>query len=66
MKKKAGKKLTFSTETLRALTSEDDLGQVAGGLPPMTTAITCGCSLGCTTNIKCGQSVQCTTAIICG
>ena len=62
MKKQAGKKLTFSTETLRALTSTTELEQVAGG---QTTAITCGCSLGCTTAINCGQSVRCTTAIIC-
>jgi hypothetical protein len=63
MKKQAGKKLTFSTETLRALTSPGELEQVAGG---QTTAITCGCSLGCTTAINCGQTVRCTTAIICG
>ena len=64
MKKQAGKKLTFSTETLRALTSPGELEQVAGG---QTTAITCGCSLGCpaTTAINCGQTARCTTAIIC-
>lgn len=64
MKKQANKKLTFSTETLRALTSGDDLGLVAGGVE--TTAVTCGCSLGCTTAVTCGQTVRCTTAIICG
>ena len=62
MKKQAGKKLTFSTETLRALTSPGELEQVAGG---QTTAITCTCSLRCTTAINCGQSAGCTTAIIC-
>jgi hypothetical protein len=62
MKKQANKKLSFTTETLRALTSTSELEQVAGG---QTTAITCGCSLGCTTAINCGQSVRCTTAIIC-
>lgn len=51
MKKQASKKLTLSTETLRALPSTD-LGQVAGGL---TTAITCGCSIRlCTTAPTCG------------
>lgn len=63
--KKQGKKLSLSTETLRALTSASDLGQVAGG--SATTAVTCGCSGGCTTAITCGQpTVGCTTAVICG
>ena len=64
MKKQAGKKLTLSTETVRALTSTAELGEVAGG--SQTTAVTCGCSLGCTTAVTCGQTVRCTTAIICG
>ena len=55
MKKQAGKKLTFSTETLRALTSDNDLGQVAGGRPPITTAITCGCT---TTALLCSPTVR--------
>jgi hypothetical protein len=64
MKKQAGKKLTFSAETLRALTSTTELGEVVGG---QTTAITCGCSLGCTTAVTCGSpTLQCTTAVICG
>jgi len=63
MKKQANKKLSLSTETVRALTSTTELGEVVGG---QTTAITCGCSLGCTTAITCGQTVRCTTAIICG
>lgn len=62
MKKQAGKKLTFSTETLRTLTSGDDLGQVVGGIGPITTAITCTCT---TTAVVCSPSVRCTTAIIC-
>lgn len=65
MKKQLGKKLTFSTETLRALTSTTELGQVAGG--SLTTAVTCGCSGGCTTAITCGQpTFRCTTAPTCG
>jgi hypothetical protein len=64
MKKQANKKLTFSTETLRTLTSGDDLGLVAGGV--VTTAPSCGCSLGCTTAINCGKSLNCTTAPTCG
>jgi len=64
MKKQAGKKLTFSTETLRSLTSATELGEVAGG---QTTAITCGCSLGCTTAVTCGTpTLRCTTAPTCG
>jgi hypothetical protein len=59
MKKQAGKKLTFSTETLRALTSTTELGQVVGG---QTTAVTCGC----TTGLVCNKTLDCTTAIICG
>jgi hypothetical protein len=62
MKKQAGKKLTFSTETLRQLTSDDDLGVVAGGVA--TTAITCTCT---TTAVICPPpTARCTTAIICG
>ena len=61
MKKQAGKKLTFSTETLRALTSDDDLGLVAGGV--VTTAVTCGCT---TTAVICSPTLRCTTAITCG
>ena len=63
MKKQAGKKLTLSTETIRALPTSD-LEQVAGG---ETTAVTCGCSaLRCTTAVTCGcPSRGCTTAIIC-
>ena len=61
MKKQAGKKLTFSTETLRALTSDDDLGLVAGGA--VTTAVTCGCT---TTAVICSPTLRCTTAITCG
>ncbi|HEX7837388.1 MAG TPA: hypothetical protein VF469_07995 [Kofleriaceae bacterium] len=65
MKKQAGKKLTLSTETLRALTSANELAQVVGG---ETTAITCGCpTQGCTTAPTCGSPTQgCTTAVICG
>jgi hypothetical protein len=55
MEKQAGKKLTFSTETLRALTSSDELGLVAGGL---TTAVSCGCT---TTAVICRPTLQCTT-----
>jgi hypothetical protein len=51
MKKQTGKKLTLSTETVRALPSTD-IAQVAGG---QTTAITCTCSLRvCTTAPTCG------------
>ena len=65
MKKQANKKLTFSTETLRTLTSGDDLGLVVGGVT--TTAINCNCSNNCTTAPLCGSpTVRCTTAIICG
>jgi hypothetical protein len=65
MKKQAGKKLTFSTETLRQLTSDDDLGQVVGGVT--TTALGCNCSNNCTTAPTCGSpTLRCTTAIICG
>jgi len=68
MKKQAGKKLTLSTETLRTLTSANDLGQVVGG--GETTAITCGCpTQACpTTAITCGCPTQgCpTTAPTCG
>ena len=60
MKKQAGKKLKFSTETLRGLTSPTELAQVAGG---ETTAITCGCT---TTAVICSPTAGCTTAIICG
>jgi hypothetical protein len=65
MKKQASKKLRLSTETLRALPSDNELGQVVGG---MTTAVTCGCSaVQCTTAVTCGSpTVGCTTAIICG
>ena len=70
MKKQAGKKLTFSTETLRQLTSDDDLGAVAGGATTTgatTTAINCNCSNNCTTAPTCGSpTLRCTTAIICG
>jgi hypothetical protein len=62
MKKQAGKKLTFSTETLRALTSGNDLGQVAGGAV-VTTAVTCGCT---TTAVICSPTLRCTTAPTCG
>ena len=64
MKKHASKKLTLSTETLRALPSDDDLGKVVGG---QTTAITCGCSaLRCTTAPNCGNQTRlCTTAPTC-
>jgi hypothetical protein len=59
MKKHANKKLTLSTETLRALPTED-LGQVVGGL---TTAITCGCSrIQCTTAPGCGSPTTLCTA----
>jgi len=61
MKKQAGKKLTFSTETLRTLTSGDDLGLVAGGV--VTTAVTCGCT---TTAVICSPTLRCTTAPTCG
>ena len=61
MKKQAGKKLTFSTETLRALTPDSDLGLVAGGVA--TTAVTCGCT---TTAIICRPTLRCTTAPTCG
>ena len=66
MKKQAAKKLTLSTETLRALPSESGLEQVAGGLT--TTAVTCGCSaVHCTTAITCGTPTRlCTTAPTCG
>ena len=60
MKKQAGKKLTFATETLRTLTSSDDLGRVAGG---QTTAVTCGCT---TTAVICRPTLRCTTAPTCG
>jgi hypothetical protein len=59
MKKQSGKKLTLSTETVRALTTTTELGQVVGG---QTTAVTCGC----TTALICGKTLDCTTAIICG
>jgi hypothetical protein len=60
MKKQASKKLTLSTETLRALPSDEDLRQVVGG---QTTAITCGCSVvQCTT----APTRLCTTAPTCG
>jgi hypothetical protein len=65
MKKQASKKLTLSTETLRALPPQD-LGELVGG---QTTAITCGCSLlHCTTAPTCGgDSAQvCTTGPTCG
>jgi hypothetical protein len=63
MKKQANKKLTFSTETLRTLTSGDDLGLVVGGVA--TTAI--NCSNNCTTAPLCGNpTLRCTTAINCG
>ena len=62
MKKQAGKKLTFSTETLRALTSDNGLGQVVGGAP-VTTAVTCGCT---TTAIICSPTLRCTTGPTCG
>ena len=64
MKKQANKKLTFSTETLRQLTSDDDLGVVVGGGTALTTAITCTCT---TTAVICSPSQRvCTTAINCG
>ena len=61
MKKQANNKLTFSTETLRTLTSSDDLGLVAGGVE--TTAVTCGCT---TTAVICRPTLRCTTAPTCG
>jgi len=61
MKKQTDKKLTFSTETLRSLTPNDDLGLVAGGLE--TTAVTCGCT---TTAVICRPTLRCTTAPTCG
>jgi hypothetical protein len=65
MKKQASKKLTLSTETLRALPAGDDLAQVVGG---ETTAVTCGCSVvHCTTAVTCGSPTRlCTTAPTCG
>lgn len=61
MKKQAGKKLILSTETLRALPSNDKLAEVVGG---QTTAITCGCSLlHCTTTApNCGGATLLCTA----
>jgi hypothetical protein len=61
MKKQANKKLSFSTETLRTLTSGGDLGLVAGGVE--TTFATCGCT---TTVVTCRPTVLCTTAPTCG
>lgn len=50
MKKPANKKLSFTAQTLRALTSITELKQVAGGA---RTDITCGCTLQCTTHRDC-------------